>query len=127
MSHELHTTLAAIAGYIEILELGLHGDVNPAQLANLGARQVHRIVQEMVRRVLGGAREQLGGQVDRQEAGARVDVLAAGHGGGSTRQRAGYTSPSAQRAIHTLTGAATIPPPRGFSSSFVRWRRTVIT
>jgi len=36
MSHELRTPLNAITGYAEILELGIRGAVNPAQIQDLG-------------------------------------------------------------------------------------------
>ncbi|MDQ6872006.1 MAG: response regulator [Gemmatimonadota bacterium] len=36
MSHELRTPLNAISGYTEILELGIRGTVNPAQVKDLG-------------------------------------------------------------------------------------------
>ena len=49
------------------------------------ARQIHRVREQVVRGVLEGARQELGGQVDRQEARARVDVLVAGHGQGGNR------------------------------------------
>ena len=36
MSHELRTPLNAISGYTEILEMGIRGVVNPAQIKDLG-------------------------------------------------------------------------------------------
>ena len=36
MSHELRTPLNAISGYTEILEMGIRGSVNPAQVKDLG-------------------------------------------------------------------------------------------
>jgi signal transduction histidine kinase len=36
MSHELRTPLNAISGYTEILEMGIRGAVNPAQVKDLG-------------------------------------------------------------------------------------------
>jgi signal transduction histidine kinase len=36
MSHELRTPLNAISGYTEILEMGIRGSVNPAQIKDLG-------------------------------------------------------------------------------------------
>jgi signal transduction histidine kinase len=36
MSHELRTPLNAISGYTEILEMGIRGTVNPAQVKDLG-------------------------------------------------------------------------------------------
>ena len=44
MSHELRTPLNAISGYVQILELGIHGPVNEAQLdalARIGRNQRH--------------------------------------------------------------------------------------
>ena len=67
--------------------------------ARVEARQVDRLVQQVMRGVLEGAGQQLGGEIHRQEARARVDVLVAGHGGGSTQQGTGGTFTAARRAI----------------------------
>jgi len=47
--------------------------------ARVEARQVDRVGQEVVRRVLEGAGQELPGQVDGQKARAPVDMLVAGH------------------------------------------------
>lgn len=53
MSHELRTPLSAIAGYAEILQLGMRGALNEAQgkdLARIQANQVHllRIINDIL-------------------------------------------------------------------------------
>ena len=53
MSHELRTPLSAIAGYAEILELGIRGDLNDAQRVDVGrirANQTHllRIINDIL-------------------------------------------------------------------------------
>ncbi|MEP6762908.1 MAG: ATP-binding protein [Gemmatimonadaceae bacterium] len=53
MSHELRTPLSAIAGYAELLQLGLRGDLNDAQkqdLSRIQANQVHllRIINDIL-------------------------------------------------------------------------------
>lgn len=53
MSHELRTPLSAIAGYAEILQLGMRGELNPAQrldLSRIQANQVHllRIINDIL-------------------------------------------------------------------------------
>jgi signal transduction histidine kinase len=53
MSHELRTPLSAIAGYAEILQLGLHGDLNTKQrtdVERIQANQVHllRIISDIL-------------------------------------------------------------------------------
>lgn len=53
MSHELRTPLSAIAGYAEILQLGMRGQLNEAQrldLARIQANQVHllRIINDIL-------------------------------------------------------------------------------
>ncbi|MEO7998463.1 MAG: HAMP domain-containing sensor histidine kinase, partial [Gemmatimonadaceae bacterium] len=53
MSHELRTPLSAIAGYAEILQLGMRGELNDAQrldLSRIQANQVHllRIINDIL-------------------------------------------------------------------------------
>jgi signal transduction histidine kinase len=47
VSHELRTPLAAVAGYTEILTLGLRGDLNDAQRMDLA--RIHRASEHMAR------------------------------------------------------------------------------
>ena len=52
MSHELRTPLNVIAGYTELLEMGVHGPTTPAQRDALGRiqrsqRQLHSIIREL--------------------------------------------------------------------------------
>jgi signal transduction histidine kinase len=47
MSHELRTPLNAIGGYVQLLEMGIHGPVTPAQVEALG--RVARSQQHLLR------------------------------------------------------------------------------
>ena len=47
MSHELRTSLNAIGGYVQLLEMGVHGPVTPAQVEALG--RVSRSQQHLLR------------------------------------------------------------------------------
>jgi signal transduction histidine kinase len=46
ISHELRTPLNAIAGYVELLELEIHGPLTPAQRDDLG--RIHRNLQHLL-------------------------------------------------------------------------------
>ena len=48
--------------------------------ARIERRQIDRVIEQMIQRVLEGAGEQLPREIDGQEPRVRVDVLVAGHG-----------------------------------------------
>ena len=53
--------------------------------ARVESRQVNRMLEQVMDRVLEGAGQELLCQIDRQEAGIRIDILVAGHAQSSTR------------------------------------------
>ena len=71
-------------------------------------RQIDGVVEQMVQGVLEGAREQLAGEVHRQELGVGVDVLVTGHAGldgeGSTAQIRGTELSKAPARIRRGAG-----------------------
>ena len=81
-------------------------------------RQVDRVVQEMIQRVLERARQQLLGQVDGQEPRGGVDVLVAGHGRGGRRRR---DREATDATMLPVILASIVPPhqnhPWGFSTT----------
>jgi signal transduction histidine kinase len=61
MSHELRTPLNAIAGHAELIELGIHGPVTPAQLEALGRiRNSQRHLLSLINDVLNFAKLEAG-------------------------------------------------------------------
>jgi signal transduction histidine kinase len=61
MSHELRTPLNAIGGYAELLEMGIHGEITPAQREALSRiRRSERHLRDVIENVLGFARIEAG-------------------------------------------------------------------
>jgi signal transduction histidine kinase len=61
MSHELRTPLNALAGYAELLEMGIHGELPPAQKDMVARiRRSQRHLQGLIEDVLGFARIEAG-------------------------------------------------------------------
>jgi signal transduction histidine kinase len=61
MSHELRTPLNALAGYSELLEMGIHGELPPAQKDMVARiRRSQRHLQGLIEDVLGFARIEAG-------------------------------------------------------------------
>ncbi len=59
MSHELRTPLNAISGYTELLEMGIRGSVNPAQLLDLGRiKRASAYLLRLINDVLAVARQE---------------------------------------------------------------------
>jgi signal transduction histidine kinase len=77
MSHELRTPLNAIGGYVELVEMGIHGPVTPAQqaaLARVRASQQHLL--SLINDVLAFAKVEAGQIVLEQQTLAADDLLA---------------------------------------------------
>lgn len=75
MSHELRTPLNAIAGYLHLLEMGIHGPVTEAQLDTLGriARSQRHLLR-LINEILNLARIEAG-QVQYTIEDVRIDEL----------------------------------------------------
>ena len=76
MSHELRTPLNAILGYMDLLEAGVHGDLNEAQLGTIRrVRRSSRILLGLINDVLNIARIEAGHVEYRIETLELADML----------------------------------------------------
>jgi signal transduction histidine kinase len=76
MSHELRTPLNAIGGYVQLLTMGVHGPVTPAQLEALGRiERAERHLLRLINDVLNLARIESGRVEYRIEPVALADVV----------------------------------------------------
>ena len=74
MSHELRTPLNAIGGYVDLLQLGLRGEVNEQQLADLERIKLNRIaLQRLIEDVLNFAKLE-SGRVEYRSTDLHLDV-----------------------------------------------------
>ena len=95
MSHELRTPLNAIGGYVELLDLGIHGPLAEAQrgaLARITANQRHLLT--LINDILSFARLEAG-SIEFDAAGA----LRAG-GAGQRGVAGGAAGGGARRGVH---------------------------
>ncbi|MDF1505335.1 ATP-binding protein [Roseisolibacter sp. H3M3-2] len=77
MSHELRTPLNAIQGYVELLEIGVHGPVNEAQLGALGrVQRAQRHLLSLINDILNLSKLEAGGVEFDVRPVALADVVA---------------------------------------------------
>jgi signal transduction histidine kinase len=82
MSHELRTPLTAIGGYTQLIDMGLHGSVTPAQQQALGRiTRAQQHLLTLINDILSFAKLEAGqaqleiGEVDVDELCARIEPL----------------------------------------------------